>query len=49
MTDIRIEIAGRFKEAVSVRSPAHLPVHFENGYSSFTLPRLTDYELIVLN
>jgi hypothetical protein len=24
-------------------------VHVEGGYSSFTLPRLTDYELIVLN
>lgn len=49
MTDIHIEIVGHFKEANSVRTPGQLPVHFEGGYSSFTLPRLTDYELIVLN
>ena len=49
MTDIHIEIAGHFKEATSLRTSRQLPVHFEGGYSSFTLPRLTDYELIVLN
>jgi len=49
MIDIRVEIAGRFKEAISARNPAHLQVHFENGYTRFTVPRLTDYELIVLN
>ena len=49
MTDIHIEIAGHFNEATSVHTPRQLPVHFEGGYSSFTLPRLTDYELIVLN
>lgn len=49
MTDIHIEIAGHFSEATSVRTPRQLPVHFESGYSGFTLPRLTDYELIVLN
>jgi hypothetical protein len=49
MTNIHIAIAGRFKQATSVRTPGDLPVDFESGYSSFTLPRLTDYELIVLN
>jgi hypothetical protein len=49
MTGIHIEIAGRFKQATSVRTAGNLPVHVEGGYSSFTLPRLTDYELIVLN
>jgi putative glycosyl hydrolase-like family 6 (GHL6) protein len=49
MTDIHVAIAGRFKQAVSIRAPGHLPLHFEGGYTSFTLPRLTDYELIVLN
>ncbi|HMJ63469.1 MAG TPA: hypothetical protein VK493_16985, partial [Bryobacteraceae bacterium] len=49
MTGIRIRLAGRFKQATSVRMPGDLPVHDEGGYSTFTLPRLTDYELIVVN
>jgi hypothetical protein len=49
MTDIQIQIAGHFKHAASVRIRGNLPVHVEGDYSSFTLPRLTDYELIVLN
>jgi hypothetical protein len=49
MTGIHIQIAGRFKHATSVRTRGDLPVHAEGDYSSFTLPRLTDYELIVLN
>jgi hypothetical protein len=48
MSGIRIEVAGQFQQASSLRTPEKLPIHFENGYSSFTLPRLTDYELIVL-
>ena len=49
MTGIHIQIAGRFKHAASVRTRGDLPVQVEGVYSSFTLPRLTDYELIVLN
>jgi len=44
MSDIRVEVAGAFRKATAVRTPAVLPVRG----SSVTLPRLADYELIVL-
>jgi hypothetical protein len=48
MTDIRIRLAGTFSSAQSLRSPASLSVRAEGGYSEFVLPRLSDYELIVV-
>jgi hypothetical protein len=48
MTGIRVQLAGTFKNATSVRNPAHLPIRILDGRSEFEVPALTDYELIVL-
>src|SRR5262249_7068941 len=48
MGAIRVEVAGRFSSAKTVRAPGALAVRFNQGYSEFTIPRLSDYELIVL-
>lgn len=48
MRDIKIRMAGTFTEAQSQRSPNHLAIRVEGGYSEFTLPQLSDYELIVV-
>jgi hypothetical protein len=48
MGRIRIEVAGAFRKATSVRSPGALAVAAANGYTAFTISSLKDYELIVL-
>jgi hypothetical protein len=48
MRDIRVEVAGEFKQVESVRVPGRLRVRVHDGYSEFTIPALSDYELIVL-
>jgi hypothetical protein len=48
MEGIRVQVAGEFKTAKTVRSPGALPVHANEGYSEFTISRLSDYELVVL-
>jgi hypothetical protein len=48
MDGIRVQVAGRFSSANTVRSPGTLPVRASQGYSEFTVPRLADYELVVL-
>lgn len=53
MTDIQVHLAGTFRSAKAVRSPGVLPVRATRGLgpaalSAFTLPRLDDYELVVL-
>ena len=48
MEAIRIQVAGRFSSAKTVRSPGTLAVEVTQGYSEFTVPRLSDYELVVL-
>jgi hypothetical protein len=42
-------MAGTFTHAKTVRSPMQLPVKASGGYTEFTIPRLNDYELVVLN
>jgi hypothetical protein len=49
MSSIHIRLAGEFHSARTVRSPGALPVKSASGYTEITLPRLGDYELIVLN
>lgn len=49
MTDIRIRVMGVFTQAHTLRMPGQLPVRVVDGYSEFTVPRLSDYELVVLN
>lgn len=48
MSELRIQVAGGFKSARSLRTAGTLPVELKDGYAAFTLPRLSDYELIVL-
>jgi hypothetical protein len=48
MSGIQAQLAGSFKTARSLRTPGNLPVKLNSGYTEFTLPQLTDYELIVL-
>jgi hypothetical protein len=48
MSDIRIEVAGRFKSATTVRSPRQIATQTRDGYTVFTVPELVDYELVVL-
>src|SRR5262249_6009293 len=48
MGGVRVEIAGVFKTARTLRSPGSLPVKQNNGYAEFTIPHLTDYELVTL-
>lgn len=47
-TDIRIEVAGEFASARAQKAGAGLAVRRSRGRTSFTLPRLEDYELVVL-
>ncbi len=49
METIHVRIAGEFHSARTVRSPAALPVQPAAGFTEFTIPRLNDYELVVLN
>jgi hypothetical protein len=48
MSGIRVQVAGAFTSAKTVRSAGAIPVQSARGYSEFTLPRLSDYELVVL-
>lgn len=48
MRDIQVQLAGAFKTAKTLRTPGRVIVKANNGYSEFTIPQLTDYELIVL-
>ena len=48
MSRMQIQIAGSYKNAKSVREPKSLPVRVSGGYTEITLPRLSDYELVVL-
>jgi hypothetical protein len=48
MDAIHIRVDGSFRSAKTVRSPGVLAVGAAQGYSEFTVPRLSDYELIVL-
>jgi hypothetical protein len=48
MTDIHLRIAGTFHNANTIREAAKLPLHVSDGYTEITVPRLDDYELVVL-
>ncbi|MFN0118916.1 MAG: alpha-amylase family protein [Blastocatellia bacterium] len=48
MSGIEIQLAGAFKTARTVRAPGNLSVKNSAGHSTFTIPALSDYELIVL-
>jgi hypothetical protein len=46
--DIRVQIAGKFSRAATVRNPATLKVRAIGKYTEFVVPGLADYELVVL-
>jgi len=48
MSGIRIEVAGQFKTATTIRDPHQIPTRMHDGYTVFTIPELADYELVVL-
>ncbi|MFN7937403.1 MAG: hypothetical protein U0R19_29015 [Bryobacteraceae bacterium] len=48
MTGLTVDVAGSFHKAKATRNPVALPLQTAAGYAKFTLPRLVDYELIVL-
>jgi hypothetical protein len=48
MSDIRIEVAGSFKTATTVRNPRPIASQMRDGKTVFTIPELVDYELVVL-
>ncbi len=48
MSSILVQVAGAFKSGMTVRSPGSIAVRASQGYSEFTIPRLSDYELVVL-
>jgi hypothetical protein len=48
MSGIRVQVAGAFKTAKTLRMPRSLTVKVNRGYSEFTIPQLSDYELVVI-
>jgi len=48
MRNIRVELLGDFKSARTVRHPAVLPIDKRGAYTGFTVPALSDYELVVI-
>ncbi|HWF48348.1 MAG TPA: hypothetical protein VG168_15175 [Bryobacteraceae bacterium] len=48
MTNIHLKVKGTFHKAFTVRHVAKLSVHVSAGYTEMTVPRLEDYELVIL-
>jgi hypothetical protein len=48
MRNIQITLPGRYKSARAIRNPAALSLKHTSTHAALTLPRLGDYELIVL-
>ena len=48
MSGIQVQVAGVFKTAKTLRTPGSLVVRMNEGYTEFTIPQLSDYELVVL-
>ncbi|MBV9085728.1 MAG: hypothetical protein JOZ62_23895, partial [Acidobacteriaceae bacterium] len=48
MRDIHIEVAGKFQKARTVRNPIIISTRVRSGSTAFDIPRLDDYELVVL-
>jgi len=49
MSGIQIQVAGVFKSAKTLRTPGSLAIKVDKGYTEFTIPHLSDYELVVLD
>jgi hypothetical protein len=48
MRDIRVELAGEFRSARSVRLGQNLNVTQQGRYTGFLLPQLEAYDVVVL-
>jgi putative glycosyl hydrolase-like family 6 (GHL6) protein len=48
MNGIKVQVAGVFRTAKTLRTKSDLEVKVKDGYTEFTIPRLSDYELVVL-
>ncbi|WP_321471718.1 hypothetical protein [uncultured Paludibaculum sp.] len=48
MTGVGVAVEGAYRRARTVRGPGPLKVEVRDGYTHFTVPRLVDYELVVL-
>jgi hypothetical protein len=48
LREIRVDLAGSYKRAFTVRSKATVAVSVAGRRTAFTIPQLTDYELVVL-
>ena len=48
MHDIRVEVAGNYRRAHTVRAHGALPLRKERARTILTVPLLLDYELVVL-
>ncbi len=48
MNNIQVQLTGAFKTARMLRTPGNLVVKVHNGNAEFTIPQLTDYELVIL-
>ncbi|HSW51084.1 MAG TPA: hypothetical protein VLH09_12960, partial [Bryobacteraceae bacterium] len=48
MKDIRVDVAGAYKRATTARSAGAVPLTVSGGRTAFTVPQLTDYELVVM-
>ena len=48
MHNIKIEVAGAYKSARTVRKPGQLKVTRRGDYTEFLVPELSDYELVVV-
>ena len=49
MQNIAIRLDGAFHSARTLRTPGPVAITADHGYTEFTLPRLADYELVVLD
>jgi hypothetical protein len=48
MRDIAISVKGKFTAAASRKGNLKLPIEHKDDYSSFVLPVLNDYDVIVI-
>ena len=48
MSDIHVKVAGAFRTAETLRMGGSLAIRVDKGYAEFTIPHLSDYELVVL-
>ncbi len=48
MTNIQVNVKGKFHSARTIQSGEDVAVAYNNGYAQFTLPTLDEYELVDL-